>query len=99
MFRAGKNWDGWFASEDLLLQVNEAINVFEDVRHLRPVYFFLTMLLATKNEPQMPFQLANYQKAPMQHGANTKLVQECRTQHSNLEIKLSLKSCISQMTT
>jgi hypothetical protein len=29
MFRAGKNWDGWFASKDLLLQVDEAINVFE----------------------------------------------------------------------
>jgi hypothetical protein len=69
------------------------------VHHLRLVYFFLTMLLATKNKPQMPFQLENYQKAPMQHGTNTKVVQECRTQHSNLEIKPSLKSCISQMTT
>jgi hypothetical protein len=30
MFRAGKNWDGWFTSEDLLLQVDEAINVFKE---------------------------------------------------------------------
>jgi hypothetical protein len=29
MFRAGKNRDGWFASEDLLLQVDKAIDVFE----------------------------------------------------------------------
>lgn len=29
MFKAGKNCDGWFASEDLLQQVNNAIDVFE----------------------------------------------------------------------
>ncbi|KAF8967157.1 hypothetical protein BDZ97DRAFT_1615838, partial [Flammula alnicola] len=29
MFRAGKNRDGWFTSEDLLLQVDNAIDVFE----------------------------------------------------------------------
>jgi len=29
MFKAGKNRDGWFASEDLLLQVDKAIYVFE----------------------------------------------------------------------
>jgi len=29
MFRAGKNRDGWFASEDLLVQVDDAISVFE----------------------------------------------------------------------
>ena len=29
MFRAGKNRDRWFASEDLLLQVDKAIDVFE----------------------------------------------------------------------
>ena len=69
------------------------------MHHLQLVYFFSTMLLATKSVPQMPFQLVNYQKTLMQHGANTKVVQECETQHSNVEIKLSLKSCISQMTT
>ena len=71
----------------------------KDVHHLRLVYFFLTMLLATKSESQMPFQHVNYQKALMQHGTNTKVVQECETQYSNLEIKPSLKSCISWMTT
>ena len=96
MFRAGKNQDG---SKDLLLQVDKAINVSKDVHHLRLVYFFLTMLLATRSKPKMPFQLTNYQKASMQYGANTKVVQECGTQHSNLETKLSHKSCISQMTT
>ena len=29
MFRAGKNRDGWFASEDLIAQVDQAIDVFE----------------------------------------------------------------------
>ena len=29
MFRAGKNRGGWFSSEDLLLQVDDAISVFE----------------------------------------------------------------------
>ena len=55
MFRAGKNQDGWFASEDLLLQVDEAINVFEGCAPFATSLFLLTMLLATKNEPQMPF--------------------------------------------
>ena len=57
------------------------------------------MLLATKSVPQMPFQLINYQKTLRQHGTHTKVVQECEKQHLNMEIKLSLKSCISQMIT
>jgi len=29
LFHAGKNHDGWFSSDDLLIQVDQAIDIFE----------------------------------------------------------------------
>jgi hypothetical protein len=29
LFKAGKNWDGWFGSNELIVQVNRVVNVFE----------------------------------------------------------------------
>ena len=30
VFKAGKNWDGYFDANNLLAQVDKAINIFED---------------------------------------------------------------------
>jgi len=30
VFKAGKNWDGYFDADDLLAQVDKAINIFEE---------------------------------------------------------------------
>ena len=53
-FKAGKNRDGYFDGEDLLQQVENVINIFKAKSNgFATGLFCLTMLPATKNEPQM----------------------------------------------
>ena len=41
LFKAGKNRDGWFAAEDLLKQVDHAIDIFEGKTNGRAMGLFL----------------------------------------------------------
>lgn len=85
MLRAGKNQDRWFASEDLLAQVDQAIDIFEGhTNGFATGLLFLTMLQVTKNAPLMPFQHVIYPRTLIQRGACTSLmVQKCKQQHSH----------------
>ena len=41
LFKAGKNCDGWFGAEDLLKQVDHAIDIFEGKTSGRATGIFL----------------------------------------------------------
>jgi len=59
IFKAGKNCDSYSIVDDLLAQVDKAIDIFEECTNgFATGYFFLTLLQAIKNALQMQPQPA-----------------------------------------
>ncbi|KAF5310155.1 hypothetical protein D9619_010553 [Psilocybe cf. subviscida] len=75
LFKAGKNRDGYFTSDDLIAQVDHAIDIFEGrTNGLATGLFFLTMHPAIRSVQMMPFLHVKCQNFPQKTGLIEKVV-------------------------
>ena len=101
-FKAGKNCDGYFSSDDLIQWLHKltlpSIFLKDELKGLPQVYFFLTMHRVIRNAPWMPFQHVKCPRTLTRHGTNTKMAGKCGQQHSNglTQMKQLLKTFISR---
>jgi hypothetical protein len=85
-FKAGKNRDGYFDADDLLQQVDNAIDIFEGkTNSFATGLFYLIMPQAIRDEHQMLPQHKRCQKIHAQPGGTTRMVSKC--ERRNLELK------------
>ena len=82
VFKAGKNNDGYFDADDLLTQVDRAINIFEDrTNGLQQACSCLIMLQVIKSEPLMHFLHTRCPKIQIADGLIIKAALTCDQLH------------------
>jgi hypothetical protein len=78
VFKAGKNHDGYFDSNDLLAQVDKAIDIFEERTHRFVTGLFcLIMLQAIKSMQLTHFLLARCPRIQIVDGHTRKVALAC----------------------
>jgi hypothetical protein len=56
LFKAGKNCEGYFTSEDILKQAEKAINILKKITQTMIMFSFMIMQQHTLNEQMVPYQ-------------------------------------------